>query len=270
MKYLFSFITLIISLQILSICSYAQQYEDVVYLKNGSVIHGIIIENVVGESIKIKTKDGNLFVFKMDEIDKMTKEEIVIKKQDTVKVTKDTLKTKIKEKEILADNSITFQPIGLLTVLSNIEFDHAFSRSFSAGIKFSYVAFLLRAAISFEGNKQDVEEAEATKESLAGWGLGGHLRYYPGARAIESFFLGLAFETLSFSYDEIDNGVAKNQTAGLIRLEFEIGDRIKLSKGKGGFTFLWTLGAGVGFYNKEPDNGTIPLGSIGFGIGYSF
>jgi len=51
-------------------------YEDVVYLKNGSVIHGMIIEQVPNESIKVQTKDRNIFVFKMDEVLKITKEEI--------------------------------------------------------------------------------------------------------------------------------------------------------------------------------------------------
>ncbi len=55
-------------------------YEDVVYLKNGSIIHGMIIEQVPGVSIKIKTADRNVFVFKIEEVEKMTKEEIV--KQD--------------------------------------------------------------------------------------------------------------------------------------------------------------------------------------------
>ncbi len=49
-------------------------YQDVVYLKNGSVIHGIIIEQVPNTSIKIETFDKNIFVFKMDEIEKITKE----------------------------------------------------------------------------------------------------------------------------------------------------------------------------------------------------
>ena len=51
------------------------QYEDVVYLKNGGILHGTIIEQVPNVSIKIKTKDGNVFVYKMEEIMKMTKEE---------------------------------------------------------------------------------------------------------------------------------------------------------------------------------------------------
>ena len=49
-------------------------YQDVVYLKNGSIIRGMIIEQIPNKSIKIQTKDGNVFVFEMDEIEKITKE----------------------------------------------------------------------------------------------------------------------------------------------------------------------------------------------------
>lgn len=58
-----------------SIC-YSQQEElqDVVYLKNGSIIRGVIIEQVPGQSIKIRTADGSLFVYQMSEVEKITKE----------------------------------------------------------------------------------------------------------------------------------------------------------------------------------------------------
>lgn len=46
--------------------------EDVVYLKDGSVIHGTITEEVPGKKIKIETKDGNVFVYRMGQIDKIT------------------------------------------------------------------------------------------------------------------------------------------------------------------------------------------------------
>lgn len=52
------------------------QLQEVVYLKNGSIIKGIIIEQVPNVSLKIKTKDGNIFVFKIEEVEKITKEEI--------------------------------------------------------------------------------------------------------------------------------------------------------------------------------------------------
>ncbi len=43
--------------------------EDVVYLKDGSIIHGTITEEVPGVSLKIQTKDGNLFVYKIKAVD---------------------------------------------------------------------------------------------------------------------------------------------------------------------------------------------------------
>ena len=55
----------------------AQQMEDVVYLKNGGLIRGTIIEQVVGKSLKIQTRDGNVFVYEMDEIAKISKEPVM-------------------------------------------------------------------------------------------------------------------------------------------------------------------------------------------------
>lgn len=50
-------------------------YIDVVYLKNGGVIKGMIIEQTPNVQIKIQTKDGSIFVYKFDEIEKITKEQ---------------------------------------------------------------------------------------------------------------------------------------------------------------------------------------------------
>ena len=59
-----------------SILSYAQtKMTDVVYLKNGSIIKGIIVEQVPNQSMKIKTSDGSIFNYQMNEIEKITKEE---------------------------------------------------------------------------------------------------------------------------------------------------------------------------------------------------
>lgn len=56
--------------------SFAQSnnYQDVVYLKNGSVIRGVIIEQTPNKSIKIETSDRSIFVYEIDEIEKMAKE----------------------------------------------------------------------------------------------------------------------------------------------------------------------------------------------------
>lgn len=58
---------------LITLSSHAQNYVDVIYAKNGSIVKGIIIETVPNVSYKIKTNDGNIFVFKADEIEKIEK-----------------------------------------------------------------------------------------------------------------------------------------------------------------------------------------------------
>jgi hypothetical protein len=50
--------------------------RDIVYLKNGSVIHGMIIETIPNVSIKIQTSDGNIFVYNFSDIEKYGKETV--------------------------------------------------------------------------------------------------------------------------------------------------------------------------------------------------
>ncbi len=52
----------------------AQQIQEVVYLKNGSVIRGTIIEQIPNSSLKIQTNDGSIFAYEMNEVEKITKE----------------------------------------------------------------------------------------------------------------------------------------------------------------------------------------------------
>ena len=52
----------------------AQTMQEVVYLKNGSIIKGIVIEQIPGASLKIQTYDGSIFVYPMSEVEKITKE----------------------------------------------------------------------------------------------------------------------------------------------------------------------------------------------------
>ena len=59
-----------LSLQVVS----AQALKDVVYLKNGSVIRGTIVEQVPNESLKITTKDGSIFICQMNDVERITKE----------------------------------------------------------------------------------------------------------------------------------------------------------------------------------------------------
>lgn len=54
--------------------SVAQNVQEVVYLKNGSVVRGVVIEQVPGVSLKVQTSDGSIFAYQMSEVVKITKE----------------------------------------------------------------------------------------------------------------------------------------------------------------------------------------------------
>lgn len=81
MKKLFLSVMLVLT----SVVLFAQgAYKEVVYLNNGSVIKGIIIEQVPNESVKIQTADGSVFVYPMSEIQKITKELVESEKPTTL------------------------------------------------------------------------------------------------------------------------------------------------------------------------------------------
>lgn len=51
-----------------------KDYQDVVYLNNGSIIRGVIIEQIPNKSLKIQTADGSVFVYEISDVLKITKE----------------------------------------------------------------------------------------------------------------------------------------------------------------------------------------------------
>lgn len=53
----------------------AQQTQETVYLRNGSIIKGEVVEQVPGSSIKVRTADGSIFVYNEEEVERITKEE---------------------------------------------------------------------------------------------------------------------------------------------------------------------------------------------------
>lgn len=81
------YLTLVLFVLIANFSFGQSNYQDVVYLKNGSIIRGVIIEQVPNKSIKIETADRNVFVYQMDEIEKMTKEPNNGKSLSTLKST---------------------------------------------------------------------------------------------------------------------------------------------------------------------------------------
>jgi len=51
-------------------------YQDVVYLKNGIIVRGVIVEQYPGISLKIEANDGSVYVFNMDDVEKLAKEKL--------------------------------------------------------------------------------------------------------------------------------------------------------------------------------------------------
>ena len=47
--------------------------KDVIYLKNGSIINGLIISSLPSGQVKIRTKDNSLWVFERSEIDSISR-----------------------------------------------------------------------------------------------------------------------------------------------------------------------------------------------------
>ena len=49
--------------------------QDIIYLENGSVVKGIIVELVPNVSVKIKLQDGIVYIYPMDEVRKIIRKE---------------------------------------------------------------------------------------------------------------------------------------------------------------------------------------------------
>ena len=79
-----SYLLIIISLLSIICADTNQEYEDVIYLNNGSEIRGIIIDSIPNEYVKIKSCD-NIFVYQMEEIRLIEKKIIIDKKAQTFK-----------------------------------------------------------------------------------------------------------------------------------------------------------------------------------------
>jgi hypothetical protein len=74
MRKIYLFLIVVSSL-LISANVFAAEYQDVVYLKNGSIIKGLITEQIPGETVTIETNDGNVFVYKYKEVKKFSKEQ---------------------------------------------------------------------------------------------------------------------------------------------------------------------------------------------------
>ncbi len=86
---------LTVSFMLFSDIMFAQENNrDIVYLKNGSVIKGQIIEQVPNKTMTIQTSDGSTFVCSINDVKKIAKESALIKKIEKTEKNKSSKKNR--------------------------------------------------------------------------------------------------------------------------------------------------------------------------------
>lgn len=64
---------LFLAILILPVFAFSQNLQDLIYLKDGSILKGVIIEEVPGQSYKIESRDGNIYAVQLNEVEKLTR-----------------------------------------------------------------------------------------------------------------------------------------------------------------------------------------------------
>ena len=62
---------LILALTLIVTCALIVGAQDVVYLKNGSVVYGSVIETIPNETVKIQAEDGLVYVYQLADVDRI-------------------------------------------------------------------------------------------------------------------------------------------------------------------------------------------------------
>ncbi len=73
-KLSFSLLNIVLLVALFSMATAQVQQRDVVYLKNGSVIKGVVLEQIPDKTIRVQTSDGSIFVYQMSEVERIVKE----------------------------------------------------------------------------------------------------------------------------------------------------------------------------------------------------
>ena len=151
--------------------------QDVVYLKNGLIVRGTIVEEVPNISIKIKTNDGKLVVYQMTEIVQIIQEPV--------------LKKSGKSPVLACCLSLLFPGLG-----QHYNGDHK-KGLIQEGIYLSGV--ILAIAAGFDKKEQDSDSY--------GFDDNGDTEYEPN----EIFYLGIGVAGISVLWSLIDAPIRANQ-----------------------------------------------------------
>ncbi|HYH15800.1 MAG TPA: hypothetical protein VD794_11295 [Flavisolibacter sp.] len=89
----------VLLLFIVSLTVNAQTFTDVVHLKNGTIVRGIIIEQVPGKTIKVQTADALKIEINYSDIEKITKETSITTSEASISIGSSTT-TVTQQKEL--------------------------------------------------------------------------------------------------------------------------------------------------------------------------
>jgi opacity protein-like surface antigen len=138
----------------------AQTMEDVVYLKNGSIYRGTIIEQVPGESYKIQIRGGTVFSVTVTEVQKITKEAVPVEtsshntySNDAMgygwpRSMRDTSKTPAYMKKNRFFGTLEFRP-GINNIGLRFLRGYKFNQFASLGLGFGFDGVYMGSGISF-------------------------------------------------------------------------------------------------------------------------
>lgn len=205
---------------ILTACAFAQSdFQDVVYLKNGSIIRGMIIAQVPNKSLKIETGDGSVFVYELTEVEKITKEP---RKVPQGTRTKDSGKRSKYRGIVDVGYQIGVGDLGLgrlsLNVINGFQLDPFFSIGLGTGLRFytfdseALIPLFIDLRATFNENKVTPFVALGAGYSLdVGHGFSGIGLFLNPSAGISfkisernAMHIGLNYEMQRFSYTRTD------------------------------------------------------------------
>lgn len=159
-----------------------EQMQDVVYLKNGSIIRGMIIEQIPFKSIKIKMVDNSLFVFQMDEIERMTKEPMLTPASST------SVSVNTSNNMVIGTN-----PMGaILGGISWISFEKYINNN---------LTYQIRADL-WRYNESENDRGYLYEEKQTGFGFGGSVRGYVASyQPYSGLFGAIGLDVVNTSWD---------------------------------------------------------------------
>jgi hypothetical protein len=231
--------------------------QDVVTLKNGSVIKGAIIEHVFGESVKIQTADGSMFVYKESEIDKVERGQAAPQKSPVLQTA-----TPVRQTATPAvDNVVVSDPVPPAT-------------GWHFGVGFGYSVSFYNSKLSVPGEgSMDLDGVVSGIQPEA------YIITTIDYRATELLDIesGLRFYTNGLKYEYDGEWMKFRQYYLTVPLtaKFYFGPTTKSFFVSTGFYLDFLVGASANLYDgthgsgkvaKQFLNGTIPGMSIGFGI----